>query len=127
MKGAEVACRVTGTDFCVWFNKPARGTPPQTYSYVDNERFPDQSCVLARLQIELDEMSAKREVDGMIKLAEPTIDERLAVSRMALMSDPSKLDHTVINRTKDNPKVWKNHEKFCKQKYKGNKQQFEIA
>ena len=72
-------------------------------------------------------MSTKRERVRIVKLAEPTIDERLAVPRMALMSDPSKLDQTVIDLTSDNPKFWKTHEKFCKKKYKGNKQQLEIA
>ena len=127
MKGMEVACRATGTDFCVWFTKPARGTPPRTYKYADDEKFPDHQFVPAILHIKLDEMSSKREIDGMIKLAEPTIDERLAVPRMALMSDPSRLEHTVTNLTKDNLKVWRTHEKFCRQKYKGNKQQLEMA
>lgn len=36
--------------------------------------------------------------------------------------DPANTD-----LTKDNKTAWKKHEKFCRQKYKGNKQQLEIA
>ena len=56
----------------------------------------------------------------MAKLAEPTNDIRLAVPRMALMSDPSRLDYTVTDLTTKDPAVWADFESHCKTKYRDN-------
>ena len=43
--------------------------------------------------------SAAREIEGMAKLTEPTNDPALSTVRMALMSDPTKMQHTVVDLT----------------------------
>lgn len=72
MNNSEVACKATGTDLCVYFTKPARGKPPRYYRFADNEKIADHQFVPAHFQIRLDEMSTKREINGIAKLAEWT-------------------------------------------------------
>ena len=126
MKNMEGPCRTTGTDFCIWFTRPEGGAAPRVFQSTE-EKLADNQFVLARLKVILDRTSAQREINGMAKLAEQTIDERLAVPRMALMSDPSRLEGTVADLTEKNREYWAQFVEKCRAKYTNNKEQFEMA
>lgn len=125
MKGMEGPCRDTGTDFCVWFTKPSQGKVPRSYKAAD-AKLADEQLVRAHIEAKIDTMSSQREIDGMVKLAEPTNDVKLAVPRMALMSEPSRLEHTVTDLTAKNPEVWAKIESDAKVKYKDNPEQLNV-
>ena len=72
MSGMEGPCRDTGTDFCVWFTMPARGKAPRNYEDA-KENLGDNRLVRAYIEAKIDETSAKREIEGMARLAEPTV------------------------------------------------------
>lgn len=116
MKDVEGPCEATGTNFCVLFTKPYGGQIPRTYE--KEVKYPDDELVLAHIQVVVDTRSAQREIEGMQKLADLTSDfGELAPARMALMSDPSHMKHTLHDLTAKNPNEWEKREKILRMKY----------
>lgn len=108
MKDQESSCRATGTDFCIWLNKPQRCSAPRTHRKA-NEKLPDHKLVRFHIDVEIDATAAQREINGMVKLADDSADDSpvYGPARMALMSDPSHLADTTDDLTKKNPETWK--------------------
>ena len=65
------------------------------------------------IEMVIDHTAAKREIIGMEKLAdESAAAGLLSPARLALMSDPSKITHTVSDLTQKRPqmrKAWEKH------------------
>lgn len=128
MKDQESSCRATGTDFCIWLNKPQGCETPRAHRKA-NEKLPDHKLVRFHIDVEIDPTSAQREINGMLKLADESADDSpvYGPARMALMSDPSDLAHTTDDLTEKDPETWKWWEDRCREKYKDNPAQFQVV
>ena len=125
MKGMEKECRATNTQFCVWFTMPPGGKPPRSHPKADTKPT-DMEMVRAFIEVKISLASATREIEGMKKLALPTDDPALSTVRMALMSDPSVMEHTSVNLMQGNPKKWADLLSTARVKYEDNASQLAI-
>ena len=126
MKDVEEPCKATGTDFCVWFTMPTRGTVPRTHKSADT-KLPDHKLVRAHLSANIDQTSARREIEGMQILAAEPNDGRFGAIRMALMSNPSRLPGTVTDLTTERPQNWARFERYARKRYADNEAQLNIV
>ena len=128
MKDQEGSCRATGTDFCIWLNKPPQCSAPRTHRKA-NEKLPDHKLVRFHIDAVIDVTSAQREINGMAKLADESADDSpvYGPARIALMSDPSHLPDTTDDLTEKDPETWNWWEDRCREKYKDNPAQFEVV
>ena len=119
----EAECKVTGTDFCIMFSKPAGGRAPRSYPPdLPDAKLPDEKLHRAHLEVEIDQTAVQREMNGMRNFVNMDFEpETLATLRMAIMSDPSRMTHTITDLTARNPKLWEDWETYLHHKYHDNK------
>lgn len=99
MPGMELACRATGTDFCVLLSKPIGGEAPRSYRREDIKR-PNDQLLRAHIDVVIDETAADREIAGMQRFAKQNYEPvALAPVRMAIMADPSRMTHSTADLT----------------------------
>lgn len=127
MKDMEGQCRDNGTDFCVWMTTPYGARAPRSYPKADG-KIPDHQFTPMHIAVKMDFTSAKREIEGMVKLAEDESNAGgLGPARMALMSAPSQLTHLTRDLTAKNPGLWQKWEEHIRPNYLDNPAQWEIV
>ena len=122
----EASCKATGTDFCAMIIMPEKGRASRSHP-PGNQKLPDNQLLKAHIEVVIDQTAVQREIEGMKKFADLTHDtENLPPVRMAILSDLSRMAHTITDLTAKNPKVWKSWKDWCAIKYKDNKAQMDI-
>lgn len=105
-------CAKTGTDFCIWLSvNPTKSELDSRETLMDLE---DRRLMSAYMRVKVDVTAAERDLDGALRLADPTFDtETLSSIREAIMQNPQKIKHKVVNLAQRKPGLWQDFKEQC--------------